>query len=69
MGQEFPWYLTPSITFPIAFVVVGLAFWASLAGGAISKRGAPTTYELDETIASVDAVQFGIALAFEEICV
>lgn len=51
-GQEAPWYLTPSITFPIAFAVVGLAFWASLAGGAISERGMPTTDELDEIIVS-----------------
>ncbi|KAL3768098.1 hypothetical protein ACHAW5_009155 [Stephanodiscus triporus] len=55
-GQEAPWYLTPSITFPIAFAVVGLAFWASLAGGAISERGAPTTDELDEIIAMASVV-------------
>ena len=51
-GQKAPWYLTPSITFPIAFLVVGAAFWASLAGGAISERGMPTTDELDEIIVS-----------------
>lgn len=51
-GQVAPWYLTPSITFPIAFAVVGLAFWVSLAGGAISERGLPTTDELDEIIVS-----------------
>ena len=51
-GQVAPWYLTPSITFPIAFAVVGLAFWVSLAGGAISERGMPTTDELDEIIVS-----------------
>jgi hypothetical protein len=51
-GQEAPWYLTPSITFPIAFAVVGIAFWASLAGGAISERGMPSTDELDEIIVS-----------------
>ena len=37
-GQVAPWYLTPSITVPIAFAVVGLAFWVSLACGAISER-------------------------------
>ena len=31
MGQEAPWYLEPSITFPITFAVVGAAFWVSLA--------------------------------------
>ena len=51
-GQEAPWYLKPSITFPIAFAVVGLAFWVSLAGGAISERGMPSTDELDEIIVS-----------------
>jgi hypothetical protein len=54
-GQKAPWYLTPSITFPIAFLVVGAAFWASLAGGAISERGMPTTDELDEIIVSSSA--------------
>ncbi|KAL7462206.1 hypothetical protein ACHAXS_002592 [Conticribra weissflogii] len=49
-GQEAPWYLKPSITFPLAFLVVGAAFYASLVGGAISERGMPTTDELDEII-------------------
>ena len=65
-GQEAPWYLTPSITFPIAFAVVGIAFWASLAGGAISERGMPSTDELDEIIvSSVDVFRYNgiIALA------
>ena len=45
-------YLTPSITVPIAFAVVGLAFCESLAGGAISERGMPTTDEFDINIVS-----------------
>jgi hypothetical protein len=49
-GQQAPWYLRPSITFPIAFLVVGAAFYVSLLGGAISERGAPTTDELDSII-------------------
>jgi len=55
-GQEAPWYLKPSITFPLAFLVVGVAFYASLAGGAISERGMPTTDELDEIILSSSRV-------------
>ncbi len=63
-GQATPWYLTPSITFPIAFLVVGAAFWASLAGGAISERGMPTTDELDEIIVSSgDIIRSSVAMA------
>lgn len=51
-GQQAPWYLRPSITFPIAFVVVGATFYVTLAGGGISERGAPVTDELDEIILS-----------------
>jgi FK506-binding protein 1 len=49
-GQTAPWYLRPSITFPIAFAVVGVAFAITLLGGAISERGVPVTDELDEII-------------------
>ncbi|KAL7525867.1 hypothetical protein ACHAWF_004896 [Thalassiosira exigua] len=62
-GQEAPWYLKPSITFPIAFAVVGLAFWVSLAGGAISERGMPTTDELDEIVVSSDMIRTSLAVA------
>ncbi|KAL7442110.1 hypothetical protein ACHAXH_006646 [Discostella pseudostelligera] len=63
-GQKAPWYLTPSITFPIAFLIVGAAFWASLAGGAISERGMPTTDELDEIIVSSgDIIRSSVAMA------
>lgn len=61
-GQEAPWYLKPSITFPIAFLIVGLAFWVSLAGGAISERGAPTTDDLDEIILSSNTIHTAIAV-------
>lgn len=47
-----PWFLRPSITFPIAFSVVGLTFYVSLYYGAITERGMPTTDELDEIILS-----------------
>lgn len=62
-GQEAPWYLKPSITFPIAFLVVGAAFWASLAGGAIRERGMPTTDELDEIIiASASTIAVALSM-------
>ena len=66
-GQEAPWYLKPSITFPIAFLVVGAAFAASLLGGAISERGMPTTDELDEIIISSNFLQAGVAVALNMI--
>ena len=47
-GEEAPWYLRPSITFPLAFAVVGAAFYASLLSGAISEKGAQSIDELDE---------------------
>ena len=51
-GQQAPWILRPSITFPIAFAIVGLAFYVSYISGAISERGAEVTDELDEIILS-----------------
>lgn len=51
-GERPPWFLRPSITFPIAFVIVGAAFAVSLLSGAITERGAPVTDELDEIILS-----------------
>lgn len=59
-GQQAPWYLRPSITFPIAFAIVGAAFWVSYAGGAISSRGGQIKDELDEIIVSMNAVD-GVA--------
>ena len=55
-GERPPWILRPSITFPLAFAVVGLAFYVSYAGGAISERGAQVKDELDEIILSMNAV-------------
>jgi len=51
-GQKAPWFLTPSITFPIAFLIVSAAFYVSIINGAISERGAQKTDELDEIILS-----------------
>jgi len=52
-GEEAPWYLKPSITFPLAFAIVAAAFYVSVAGGAISERGVQRTDELDEMILSL----------------
>jgi len=51
-GEEAPWILQPTITFPLAFLVVGAAFYVSYVSGAISERGASVTDELDEVILS-----------------
>ena len=51
-GEQAPWILRPSITFPLAFLVVGAAFYVSLLSGAISERGASVKDELDEVILS-----------------
>jgi hypothetical protein len=51
-GQQAPWFLRPSITFPIAFLIVGAAFYISFISGAISERGASSVDELDEIILS-----------------
>mmetsp|Transcript_13783 Transcript_13783/g.19752 ORF Transcript_13783/g.19752 Transcript_13783/m.19752 type:complete len:185 (+) Transcript_13783:473-1027(+) len=49
-GQVAPWYLRPSITFPLAFFILGVAFYISYSQGAITERGLPVTDELDEII-------------------
>ena len=49
-GKQAPWFLRPSITFPIAFAIVGAAFWVSYATGSLFERGASVTDELDEFI-------------------
>ena len=55
-GQQAPWFLRPSITFPIAFAIVGAAFYVSYIAGAISERGAASVDELDEIIISMNTV-------------
>lgn len=52
-GEEAPWYLKPSITFPIAFAIVGAAFYVSLLTGAISEKGAQSIDELDVIITNL----------------
>jgi hypothetical protein len=51
-GEEAPWILKPSITFPIAFAIVGAAFWVSFKFGAIYERGSQSTDELDDIVLS-----------------
>jgi hypothetical protein len=56
-GQRAPWYLRPSITFPIAFAVVGLGFYATFALGGISERGSQVKDELDDVILSFQVMK------------
>jgi hypothetical protein len=49
-GQQAPWLLRPSITFPAIFAIVGLTFYVSYITGAISERGVPASDELDEIV-------------------
>jgi hypothetical protein len=62
-GERPPWFLRPSITFPLAFAVVGAAFYVSYAGGAISERGAQIKDELDEVILSMNGIDNNAGLA------
>lgn len=62
-GERPPWFLRPSITFPLAFLIVGAAFYVSLASGAISERGAQVTDELDEIILSSNQIMSIVTLA------
>lgn len=64
-GQKAPWFLRPSITFPIAFLIVGAAFYVSYLSGAITERGAQVTDELDEIILSSSSAGLAnVVLAF-----
>uniref|UniRef100_A0A7S2I8Q8 peptidylprolyl isomerase n=1 Tax=Helicotheca tamesis TaxID=374047 RepID=A0A7S2I8Q8_9STRA len=66
-GQQAPWFLRPSITFPLAFAVVGAAFYISLKFGAISERGAQVTDELDELIVLGGAMRDALMMAFLDV--
>jgi hypothetical protein len=61
-GQAAPWYLRPSITFPLAFFILGFAFYISYSQGAITERGLPLRDELDEIILPVAMVSLLIVL-------
>jgi hypothetical protein len=55
-GEKAPWFLRPSITFPIAFAVVGATFYISYFSGAIRERGVPVKDELDEIILTMSTL-------------
>ena len=59
-GEKAPWYLKPSITFPLAFAIVGAAFYIVYTGGGIQERGAQVTDELDEFIVSMSQGDGGL---------
>lgn len=61
-GEQAPWILRPSITFPIAFAVVGLGFYITYAVGGISERGAQITDELDDIILSWNVLKDTVAV-------
>jgi hypothetical protein len=55
-GERAPWILRPSITFPLAFLIVGAAFYVSYIGGGINFRGAQNKDELDEIVLTTSTV-------------
>ena len=61
-GEQAPWFLRPSITFPIAFAIVGAAFYVSIVSGAISERGAAVKDELDDVIFNTILLQSFVGL-------
>ena len=65
-GEKTPWILRPSITFPIAFAVVGAGFYVTFALGGISERGAQVTDELDDIILSYNMVKSALVIAFAQ---
>lgn len=65
-GEKAPWILRPSITFPIAFAVVGAGFWITFALGGISERGTQVKDELDDIVLSYAIVKNALVLAFAE---
>jgi len=68
-GEQAPWILRPSITFPIAFAVVGLGFWITFAVGGISERGAQKTDELDDIVLSYNMLKSALVVAFAQMSV
>ncbi len=62
-GEQAPWILRPSITFPIAFAVVGAGFWVTFALGGISERGEQIKDDLDDIILSYNMVKSALVVA------
>jgi len=65
-GEKAPWILRPSITFPLAFAVVGAGFYATFALGGISERGKQVTDELDDIILTYNVVKNAAVVAFAQ---
>lgn len=61
-GEQAPWILRPSITFPLAFAFVGLGFYITFAVGGISERGSQATDELDDIVLSWNVMKDTIAV-------
>lgn len=62
-GQKAPWFLRPSITFPIAFAIVGAAFYVAFAFGGIRERGGQIQDELDDIVLTWNVVNYAVATA------
>lgn len=62
-GEQAPWILRPSITFPIAFAVVGAGFYVTYALGGITERGAQITDELDDIVLSMNLIKETVIVA------
>jgi hypothetical protein len=62
-GEAAPWFLRPSITFPIAFAIVGATFYVAFAFGGIRERGGQVKDELDEILLSSVAAHPALVLA------
>lgn len=65
-GEKAPWILRPSITFPIAFAVVGAGFYVTFALGGISERGRQVTDELDDIVLTYNVVKSALVVAFAQ---
>ena len=66
-GEKAPWYLRPSITFPMAFAVVGAGFFVTFALGGISERGRQKTDELDDIVLTYNFVKNALVVAFAQV--
>ena len=64
-GEQAPWFLRPSITFPIAFAAVGAGFYLTYFLGGISERGAQVTDELDDIVLSMNLIREAIIMAMK----
>jgi len=62
-GEQAPWILRPSITFPIAFAVVGAGFYITFALGGISERGTQIKDELDDIVLTMNMVEQAVIVA------